>query len=70
MVNQGRVFGGRMIERSGDTVCGLYRAQRYEEHWFLGLSSKPRSTVSPYLTSKLMATGSPVWASKPIATVW
>jgi hypothetical protein len=30
----GRVLGGRVIERSGDAVCGLH-----------GLASKPRSTV-------------------------
>jgi hypothetical protein len=24
--NTGRIFGGRAIERSGDVVCGLYRA--------------------------------------------
>jgi hypothetical protein len=32
----GRVLGGRMIERSGDTVCGLHRAQGDEECGFLG----------------------------------
>jgi hypothetical protein len=32
----GRVLSGRVIERSGDTVCGLYRAQRDEEYEFLG----------------------------------
>jgi hypothetical protein len=36
-----------MIERSGDNVCGLHRTQRDEERVFLGLASKPRSTVSP-----------------------
>jgi hypothetical protein len=30
----GRVLGGRAIERSGGTVCGLHRAD--EEHGFLG----------------------------------
>jgi hypothetical protein len=32
----GRVLSGRMIRRSGDDVCGLYRAQGDEEHKFLG----------------------------------
>jgi hypothetical protein len=27
----GRVFGGRVIERSGDIVCGLHRTRRDEE---------------------------------------
>jgi hypothetical protein len=30
-----RVLGGRAIERSGDTVCGLYRAHEDEKHEFL-----------------------------------
>jgi hypothetical protein len=28
----GRVLGGRAIERSGDAMCGLYRAQGDEKH--------------------------------------
>jgi hypothetical protein len=36
----GRVLGGRMIERSGDAMCGLHCAQGDEECWFLGLASK------------------------------
>jgi hypothetical protein len=32
----GRILGGRTIERSGETVCGPYRAQGDEEHDFLG----------------------------------
>jgi hypothetical protein len=32
----GWVFGGRTIKRSGDIVCGPYRAQGDEERWFLG----------------------------------
>jgi hypothetical protein len=32
----GSVLGGRMIERSGDAVCGLHRARGDEEHMFLG----------------------------------
>jgi hypothetical protein len=43
----GQVLGGRTIGRSGDTVCGLYHAHGDEEHEFLGLASKPRSTFWP-----------------------
>jgi hypothetical protein len=50
-----RVLGRRTIKRSGDVVCGLHRAQGDNEHGFLGLASKPRSTVSPSLASKLVA---------------
>jgi hypothetical protein len=32
----GRVLGGRAIERSGGTVCGLHRAHGDEKRWFLG----------------------------------
>jgi hypothetical protein len=32
----GRVLGGRAIERSGDTVCGLHRACGDDERKFLG----------------------------------
>jgi hypothetical protein len=32
----GRVLGGRAIERSDDTVCGLHRARGEEEREFLG----------------------------------
>jgi hypothetical protein len=32
----GWVLGGRTIERSGGTVCGLYRARGDEAHMFLG----------------------------------
>jgi hypothetical protein len=31
----GRVLGGRAIERSGGTVCGLHRARGDEEREFL-----------------------------------
>jgi hypothetical protein len=31
-----RVLNDRMIERSGDAVCGLHRARGDEEHMFLG----------------------------------
>jgi hypothetical protein len=32
----GQVLGGRTIERSGDAMCGLHRAQGDEERGFLG----------------------------------
>jgi hypothetical protein len=51
-------------------MCGLRRAHEDEEHEFLGLATKPRSTVSSGLTSKLVASGFPVWALKPATTVW
>jgi hypothetical protein len=41
----GRVLSGQMIERSGDAVCGLHRAQGDEERGFLRLASKPMVTV-------------------------
>jgi hypothetical protein len=52
----GRVLSGRMIEKSGDVVCGLHRAQGDEEREFLGSTSKLRSTASPGLASKPVAT--------------
>jgi hypothetical protein len=45
---------------SGDAVCGQHRAQGDEEREFLGLTSKPRLTVSSGLASKPVATGFPV----------
>jgi hypothetical protein len=51
-----RVLGGRTIERSSDIMCSLHCAQGDEEHMFLGLASKSRSTVSHGLTSKPVAT--------------
>jgi hypothetical protein len=44
------------IERLGDVVCSLHHAQGDEEDGFLGLASKPRSTVSPGLASIPVAT--------------
>jgi hypothetical protein len=32
----GRLLGSRMIERSGDAVCGLHHAQGVREREFLG----------------------------------
>jgi hypothetical protein len=56
-VDEGRVLGDQTIERSGDAVCGLHHARGDKEHVFLGLASKPRSTVSSSLTSKSVASG-------------
>jgi hypothetical protein len=57
----GRVLGGRTIERSGDAVCDLHRAQGDEKCESLGSTSKPRSTVSRGLASKPVATVLVVW---------
>jgi hypothetical protein len=59
--NTGRVLGGRTIERSGDVVCNLHRTQGDDEREFLVLASKLRSTVSPGLTSKPVASCFPIW---------
>jgi hypothetical protein len=56
-------------QRPGDTVYGLHRTRGDEERGFLGLAPKPRSMVSPDLTSKLVASGFLVCASKPVATI-
>jgi hypothetical protein len=39
------------------------------ERGFLGLASKPRSTISLSLASKSVGSGFLVWASKAVATV-
>jgi hypothetical protein len=59
-----------MITRSGDTVCGLHHAQGDEERVFLGLLSKPRSTVSFGLAAKPVTLGFSTLASKLATTVW
>jgi hypothetical protein len=66
----GRVLGGRMVERSGDAMCGLHRIQGDEERGFLGLDSKPRSTVCQWFVLKTSGSGFSVWASELAATVW
>jgi hypothetical protein len=50
-----------MIERLGDAVCGLHHVEGDEERGLIGLASKPRSTVSPGLASKSVATILLVW---------
>jgi hypothetical protein len=47
-----RVLGGRTIERLGDAVCALHRLQGDEDRRFLGLASKPRSTICQWLGLK------------------
>jgi hypothetical protein len=53
--NTSQVLGGQTIGRSGDIVYGLYHAHRDEEHGFLSLASKLRSTGFSVLASKLAA---------------
>jgi hypothetical protein len=42
-------------------MCGLHCAQGDEERDFFGLTSKPRSTISPSLALKSVATVLVVW---------
>jgi hypothetical protein len=65
----GRILGDQRIKKSSDTMCNLHRAQGDDERRFLGLASKPRSTVSPSLASKPVATVSPGLTSKPVVVV-
>jgi hypothetical protein len=69
-LSTGWVLGGQTIERLGDTMCSLHRAQGDKERGFLGLASKPRSTVSPSLASNPVAMHFPILASKLAAMVW
>jgi hypothetical protein len=41
----GQVLGCRMIEKFGDDVCSLHRAQGDEESGFPSLASKPVTMV-------------------------
>jgi hypothetical protein len=65
----GLVLSGRTIERSVDAMCSLHHAQGDEEHEFLGLTSKLRSTVCRWFGLKTPGSGFSVLASKPAATV-
>jgi hypothetical protein len=67
--NTGRILSGWTIEKSGDAVCGLHRAQGDEERRFLGLASKPWSTVCQWFGLKITRSGFSVWVSKPVAIV-
>jgi hypothetical protein len=51
-----RVLGGRVIKRSGGTVCSLHRARGDEEREFLGSASKLRSTVYQWFGLKTFGT--------------
>jgi hypothetical protein len=57
----GWVLGGRVIERSGGVVCGLYHARGDEERGFLGCASKPRLTVCEWFDIKTLGRFLPVW---------
>jgi hypothetical protein len=65
----GQVLGGRAIERSGGTVCGLHHAHRDEEHRFLGRVSKPRSIICQWFDLKITGMVFSGLVSKPVATV-
>jgi hypothetical protein len=56
-----RVLDGQTIKRLSDAVCSLYRAHGDEECGFLGSASKSRSSFSPGLASKPVATVLVVW---------
>jgi hypothetical protein len=60
-LSTGRILGGRTIKKSDDAVCGPHRARGDEEREFLDSAPKSRSTVSPGLTPKSVATGFLVW---------
>jgi hypothetical protein len=76
-----QILGARAIERSGGGVCDLHHARGDEERGFLGLASKPKSTVCEWFDLKTSGDsflrfdlktgglGFPVWASKPTAPV-
>jgi hypothetical protein len=65
----GRVLDGRAIERSGGTVCGLYRVRGDGDCRFLGCASKLRSTVREWFGLETTRTIFADLASKPVATV-
>jgi hypothetical protein len=57
----GWILGAWTIKRSDDAVCSLHRVQGDEARRFLGSTKKTRSTISPGLASKLVATVLVVW---------
>jgi hypothetical protein len=61
--------GGRVIERSGGAVCGLYHAHVDEKHVFLGW---PQNHSDGFLWFDLKTGGTVffVLASKPVARVF
>jgi hypothetical protein len=60
----GQILGGQTIERSGDTVCGLYHAQGDEEHGFFWFSIKTKVDVFSQFGFKTSGYGSCGLASK------
>jgi hypothetical protein len=52
-----QILNGRTIGRSGDVMCGLYRARGDEKHEFIGLASKLRSTVCQCFCLKTIGSG-------------
>jgi hypothetical protein len=50
-------------------MFGLQHAQGDKQFRFLGLALRLRLTISPGLVSKPVATGFPVWASKPVIKI-
>jgi hypothetical protein len=64
----GQVLVGRAIERSGGAVYSLHHACGDDEHGFLGLALKPRSTVCEWFGLKTTHTIFAGLASKPVAT--
>jgi hypothetical protein len=65
-----RVLGGRAIERSGDTECGLHRARGDEEREFHGSASKSRSTVCRWFSLKTTGTVCQWFSFKTTETVF
>jgi hypothetical protein len=49
----GRIHDGRIIRRSDDAMCDLHHAHEDEERGFLGLASKPMSTVYQWFDPKI-----------------
>jgi hypothetical protein len=65
----GWILGGRVIERSGGTVCGLHRAHGDEERGLLGWALKLMSTDYEWFGLKITRTVFTGLASKPVVTV-
>jgi hypothetical protein len=55
------VLGDRMIDRSDDVVCGPHRVWGDDEHEFLCLASKPRSTFCQWFGKKTTRMSFLVW---------
>jgi hypothetical protein len=66
----GQVLGGQVIERSGDTMCGLHLACGDEECGFHGSASKPRSTICQWFCLKTTGTVCEWFGLKTTQTVF